>query len=239
MPIIPDNHSAQICMGVGGCGAHQQILAGPVASGDFTNIATNNAADGVYTLNGSPCAITDIIDLSNPNNAFDPVRDIDSGGIKAYDDGVGIHGRQLELKDPLKATVLADGMTIVLECLTGSAAPEGGVSIVPHDDDFNLNTFAECNLADTDLFALDENEYFSTSYKMLPNQINKVAFTLSDGRMAVSLNGGAVHAIESGCFSIGITNVSMSTAADLTSRLRSFVIYEVVDDADLPGLSAL
>lgn len=211
-----------------------------IASGDFTNIATNNAADGVYTLNGVPCAIGDIIDVSHPDGYFDPLVDIDGEGLKARDlGGESYNGLILEMKEPLLSTLL-DGFTVVLDCLTGPAAPDGGATMSMHDVPFNVNPVADARLNETVLYALDESDYYNnTDYLILPSQINKIAFTLTEDRMAVSINGMTAHAVESGCLGGGVTNVSIQTRAGPANRLRSFAFYEVVDDGDLPTLSTL
>jgi hypothetical protein len=94
-----------------------QFTPGMIASGDFTNIATNNAADGVYTINGSAVAITDIIDLNLPGwVAFDPVQDIDAGGIKPRSGS----GRIFPLTTTVLADVVPDGFTMVYDFYVGA-----------------------------------------------------------------------------------------------------------------------
>lgn len=210
---------------------------GALASGDFTNIATNNAADGIYTLNGVPCAIGDILAPADddPNN-FDPVLDIDVGGIKSrFLGGVSYSARIMVIVDPLLTTLL-NGYTVLFEIYCGTA-DDGSTQITPNNSGFSIDTYAQASLDQTKLFAIDATEYLGI-HELTPSAINRIAFTMTDARMAVSVNGGTVHAIESGCLT-GAELLQIFFGTGANGRLRSFTFYEVVDDAALLTLSAM
>lgn len=242
MPTPFDNPAAIAC----GCN-HQQNLSGPLASGDFTNIATNNAADGVYTLNGSPATIGDIIDLDHPDGAFDPVQDIDTDGIKARDTGGGGgmgQGRSLIMQASLSTALLASGYTAVLEVFPDDLSA-GFFAISEFSDDwsfdvssasvdgFTVKQYTESSGSDD--WSLDHPE------RDLPtaDAINKVALTITPTYVSASLNGGPAFRVTGTTDFGNFDLVRIDTPINLGARLRSFAFYEVVDDADLPTLSAL
>ena len=215
----------------------------PIASGNFTNIATNNAADGVYTLNGQMVAIGDIIDLAHPENNFDSVLDIDAGGIKCRDDGGGSFlTRQFAINDPLLTTALTDGFTVLCEI---DAEEDVSLGISCHDDAFNFDTGGvarnvdpspqEINVSGTDFGTVRDFANFPTM-----NAISKFALTVASDRVSGSINGStAITTSPVGGLDATLANIVFSLSAGANSRLRSFAFYEVVDDADLPTLSAL
>jgi hypothetical protein len=206
-----------------------------IASGNFTNIATNNAADGAYTLNGVPCAITDIIDMGSEDTNLDLIADLDADGIFCPD-GV-LSTRSIAIKSPLLDTLLADGFSMIIEYqATASAA----VQTVVHDPDFNLYTSMRA-LSDDEFTQLtDKTNNHIQTFPQAPliGQINKTAFTCIDNSMSASTNGAtAVTLSGDGALDILMSAVFLAFEADVDSRLRSFAFYEVVDDADLPTLS--
>jgi hypothetical protein len=216
-----------------------------LASGDFTNIATNNAADGVYTIDGESVAITDIIDLSSPVAAFDPVRDIDAGGIKVWAEDLGggttaWHGRVLPIKEPLLSTLLGSGFTVVVEGYWPNAAGDvGDIYVFLQNADQSVYSYVEMKPNVTDIYAIDGNEDFNTSNHVTANAISKVAITVTDARMAASINGGAAIPLESAGISAAITILTLTVAGQTNTRLRSFEFYAAVADGDLPMLSSL
>lgn len=213
--------------------------AGQLASGNFTNIATNNAADGVYTINGQMVAITDIIDLNNPYSTFNPETDIDAGGIKPRDPGGGFFlENSIEIKEPLLSSLLANGFTILLECYTDTST----ISVDCHDPDFNVETSASLSTSTgSGIYAQDGT--FTQSGADLPTEesINKFSATITDTHMAYSLNGAATVAITAGQALGGAIDQIQLQVSSISGngRLRAFTFYEVVDDTDLPTLSAL
>jgi hypothetical protein len=222
----------------GSCGAHQQSLAGIVASGDFTNIATNNAVDGIYTLNGEAAALGDIIDLDNDETAFDPVADIDAGGIKAKADNGA--ARSLAINEPLLSDLLANGFTMTMEMFSGQGVSMELDLFDPSDfDPFGFFAYGseagDISLYSWDGFGLDDNS------PIPQGQIFKFAITATAERMAYSLNGGAAQPLARSGITAGMNTIKMAMNANLdrSGRLRSFAFYEPVDDADLPTLSAL
>lgn len=208
-----------------------------IASGDFTNIATNNAADGIYTLNGVPCAIGDILAAADGDASnFDPVLDIDVGGIKSrFLGGVSYSARIMVIVDPLLTTLL-NGYTVLFEIYCGTA-DDGSIQITPNNSGFSIDTYAQASLDQTKLFAIDATEYLGI-HELTPSSINRIAFTMTDARMAVSVNGGTVHAIESGCLT-GAELLQIFAGTGPNGRLRSFAFYEVIADGGLSDLSAL
>lgn len=222
----------------------------PIASGDFTNIATNNAVDGVYTLNGSPCAIGDIIDLAFPDGNFNPALDLDAGGIHPRDTGGGgSRETALYLKEPLLSQVLA-GYTAVFEANFASNDVGGFTSTVlvvhaPDYPDYNFDAglFASWKAGGSPIDAvsltsvLDNNLDFTD--KIGSAGIHKIALTATDSKVVASIDGGAIFTFAEGGIGAACTAFYFNIGGDLDARLRSFAFYEVVDDADLPSLSAL
>jgi hypothetical protein len=211
--------------------------ASMVASGDFTNIATNNAADGVYTLNGATVAITDIIDTENDYGAFDPVVDIDAGGIKSHSGGF----TAIYMKDPLLSSLIATGFTLVVELFYGA---DMSVNCNAHDDDQGPNLSYVETQGQVRLLVGGPGPGYQTlavNDEVPPeDEICKVAMTFVDSGISYSLNGLPIHTLavdplRSGWTHIGITMGSGGAA----NRIRSFAYYEPVADADLPTLSAL
>lgn len=210
-----------------------------IASGDFT--ATADIAGGVYTLNGAPCAFGDIFDLASPDANYDPAFNIDSGGIKTG--GFGAHPAYLPIKDPLLASMLADGFTVVLEFYYESNID---VQMQLHDPDFDLvpNTQVLYNLGNVQSSSSVQNVNYDglSGRGPSPGEINKLVSTIADDRVSLSLNGGAVVTVSGTGLDPALSAAyfqlnDLNTAAD--QRLRSFAFYEVVADADLPALSDL
>lgn len=224
-------------------GGNQQNHGGPTASGDFTNIATNNAADGVYTLNGAPCAIDDIIDMASPFTAFDPVQDIDAGGIKVRVVEASTFGRTMALKDPVLASMVSNGFTIVCEIFC-SAHTSTDITTSNDGETEYANQFAVFNQGTAqDLIALADLTQVEgasdTTAGFVQDAVNKVAFTVTDVAISASVNGGAVLVLAFPGISLNTVNAYLGMGGDANARLRAFAIYEPVDDADLPTLSAL
>lgn len=221
---------------------NQQSLSGPVGSGDFTNIATNNAVDGVYTLNGTPCAIGDIIDLAHPDGAFDPLTDIDAGGMKRRDLGGGSFADAIiQLKDPLLSQLIDEGFTVVLEGFLPVGVAFNTVTLGLTDDDGAPAPFAAVNEFAIECWSYDEvsDLYIEDDLPTL-GAANKFAVTMTAGKQSMSLNGGDVHTHAAPGVGPLLDQVYMAIpGGNADIRLRSFAFYEVVDDADLPALSAL
>jgi hypothetical protein len=223
---------------------HAMISYSATASGDFTSIATNNVVDGVFTLNGVICTLEDIVDLSDPDATFDPDLDIDEGGIAPRDVGGGsFSGRSLSIKDPLLSQILANGCTTVFETFVDDTntnkvgmaggdppdyllAPEASLSTTPPDATLRFGS-------------ADQNTLNTFPYS-IGGGIQKVAITLlPDGGMSGSVNGSEVHTSAADFFAPTVVKLYFTLGAAPAGRLRSFVFYDVVDDADLPTLSAL
>lgn len=224
------------------CGGSQQNLSGPIAFGMFTNIATNNAADGVYTLNGTPCAIGDIIDLASEWTDFDPVADIDAGGIKVFVDGPSVFGRTMAMTGPLLISI-TDGFTVVYEFFCSA---DTVVDITAMSDDEVEYAYQHASFRvepARDIIGLGDltqaEEAEDATAGIAQSQINKIAFTVTDEKISASLNGGAVLPLPFAGISVNTSIVYIGMGGDVDARLRSFAFYEVVDDADLPTLSAL
>lgn len=214
-----------------------------VAAGDFMNIATNNAADGVYTLNGQTVPITDIIDVGNPNGNFDPAIDIDADGIKAReveseDPNFGA-SRSIILQPSLSASLLAEGYTFVIEYFMAEGTV-GNFDLIEFSEDFEFDVSSASARHDSVKAYTEQNgNEFAPDTAPTLDAVNKLAGTITGTGVSLSLNGAPTF------HSAGTTDLShfdlvrFETPANLTARLRSFAFYDLVDDADLPTLSAL
>jgi hypothetical protein len=220
------------------------ISSSPIASGNFTNIATNNAADGVYTLNGEMVEITDIIDTSATEGTpselvanFNPATDVDSGGIISRSGGT-----ILTLVQSLQDELFASGYTVVFDVLLGN----GNFQLENLDWDGSFDGGLSLNASDsmTVYYDLFENVN-SSDITNFPGdtldtaQVHRVAMTVLDSSMSLSIDGGAVVSSPNPGFDAGTDTITFTTDDNTAvGRLRSFAFYEVVDDADLSNLSS-
>lgn len=222
----------------GGCNGVQAF--GPIASGDFTNIATNNAADGIYTIDGVPCAIGDIIDAAHAETTFNPILDIDADGIKCPASGESFITRQLAIKAPLLTQLLADGFTLLFEFYTDANV---GASVSVHDDGFNFEAAALAQYTagptDTRVQDKDYNDEVDSGHYPTLGQVNKLACTFAADRVSASINGATPVTIAGSGLDPTMQSVVISFSGKINERLRSFAFYEVVDDTDLPALSEI
>ncbi len=205
-----------------------------LASGDFTNIV--NAVDGIYTLNGAPVPITDVFNTSHPDNTFDPINDIDAGGIKG---GTGFF-----LVDSIVAQ-LVDGFTVVLECYFDRTAANARISLNMADPDYNI--IAGLQLAGSTSLdritiatipslgdpAIQHNNLFQTT------GIHKIAFTFAANKTVFSLDGGAILSLAQSTLEAATDRIYFGALNMGTTRLRSITLYTEQDDSDLPSLSDL
>lgn len=211
-----------------------------VASGDFTNIATANAADGVYTLNGNTVSIEDLIEGTSPTS-FDPA-DVDEGGLFCPEADPGNYSaRYLQLKDPLKSQLLASGFTVVWEFY---AAEFVGLTLSLNGGGLTAEV-SSTNQGPLDLtYVYDppNGDYYAESSEVYPalGQVNKVAASFTETGLAISVNGSGPLATAGGTgLDPAFTDIQMMFNGKADERLRSFAFYEPVDDADLPALSSL
>lgn len=213
----------------------QQNFGGPVASGDFT-VGQMDAVAGVYTLDGEPCAIGDIIDLTEDAGNFDPLTDIDAGGVIG-DEAV------LYLKAPLLTTLLASGFTVVFDAyMTSSAILKIQAQDHPDEEFFAYCSFQQApDEANIDLYTTEDNsDVYTPGYPLAHDTIHRAAFTMTGTRMALSIDGGAVIVNEHPGIAATFEAIKFSINSSLDdARLRSFAFYAPADDADLPTLSTL
>lgn len=222
-----------------------------IASGDFMAIATNNAADGVYTRNGVRVSINDIIDMGHQYTDFDPVADIDAEGIRPrQSDGAG---RTMELQSDLIAElVAAGGFTLLYEfkstALSGTA-PQGGKTAMDFtamnapETEYGYQFVLHRRSDNTDRIALADitggNEAADATAGILSNAVNKIAFTITTSRVAASVNGNAVVTLDFPGISVNTTKMYLGFSGDLDVRLRKFQILDAKNDADLQALAVL
>jgi hypothetical protein len=126
----------------------------------------------------------------------------------------------------------------LLECYTDTST----ISVDCHDPDFNVETSASLSTSTgSGIYAQDGT--FTQSGADLPTEesINKFSATITDTHMAYSLNGAATVAITAGQALGGAIDQIQLQVSSISGngRLRAFTFYEVVDDTDLPTLSAL
>jgi hypothetical protein len=215
-----------------------------MAGGDFTNIATNDATDGVYTLNGVPCAIGDIIDVAHSDGNFDPLIDVDSGGIKPKDAGGGsVTDTFLYLTEPLLTQILG-GYTAVFEVMFEGDAQGAALEATAYDvPDYNITSglIAQFKIGAPDRIRLVDtaNNFTDFSDEFLTSGIHKIAFTATTEKMVASVDGRPIVLVEEPGLDPLCTGYFFAIKDELSARLRSFAFYGVVDDADLPTLSAL
>lgn len=226
----------------------------PIGGGDFTVTSEINVVNGAYTLNGQMVALSDLVDCSNPGSWFDPVNDIDAGGIKMFvDDGQGgLLGRQIYFTNDLIAACIG-GYTIVMEVLAGtddcmldvysqnvdgSIYSEAGIQWDYIRAEFRQYLYA---IPDGSSFLDETNPPTSDLPTGSPSTTVKVAITFASDHMAISVAGSAPRNVPSPGVDPSMTMFLFSTNSqhgDTSGRLRNFSIYEPVDDADLSTLSA-
>lgn len=217
-----------------------QLNFAAIASGDFTNIATNNAADGIYTIDGAPVAIGDIIDLDHGETNIDPVLDIDAGGIKCRDSGGGsFTPRQIAINTPLLTSLLTDGFTALCEF---DAQEDLAITMSCHDDEFNFESRGATTNQDPDpkrtrIYDKTGEDYTDLNNYPLLGQVSKLAVTIAADRVSASINGSAVIVSDFGGLDPSQASIVFTFGAGENSRFQSFSFYEVLVDADLPQLS--
>lgn len=215
-------------------------IAAPIASGDFTEIATNNAADGIYTVNGEAVAIGDIIDLDHIEANFDPVQDIDAGGIKSRDNGDGTFGtRQIPINNPLLTTLLTNGFTLLCEF---DVEEDLTLSISCHDDMGNFDiggTTLNGGPGTQRTIATDKDWNQPTDHDQFPiiGQVNKFAVTVAADHVSACINGGAVITTPSGGLDPSLASIVFGFGASANSRFRSFTFFEPVDSTSMQVLT--
>jgi hypothetical protein len=221
-----------------------------LASGNFTDIGSANAADGIYTLNGSPAALEDIIDVNFPDGNFDPLQDMDANGIMPRPTGGGgSRETNLYLKDPLASTIVG-GYTAVFEANFASTDQGGFTTTVLHAACFdypNYNVQPEVKSqwqegaippGSVNMFSALGNE---TDFggEIASAGIHKIAITATADKMVASVDGGAIFSVAEAGIDPACTGFYFNIGGDLAARLRSFAFYAPVTDAELPALSAL
>lgn len=225
-------------LGIGlGVNAVQQPRV--MASGDFTNIGSANAADGVYTLNGNPATVGDIFNLSHPDTNFDPEADIDAGGLKPHE-----AGETAAYLNSALVSQIVGGYTAVFAVLF---VDDGSVLNAQAFDNPDYNVHPGCKAqwfldgpVDTvETWSGDNNSHDVFNDKIGGAGEHKIAVTVAGELISISVDGGAVF---SSAFS-GVNPITdgffFNIGGDVATRLRSFAFYEPVDDADLPTLSEL
>lgn len=200
----------------------------PMASGTF------NALGGHYTLNGTACAITDIIDTAHPDGNFDPATDIDAGGV--------ISPAALYLKNPLLSAVLG-GFTVLFEAnFTSTAGTLTQLSVAAADyPDYNFNIGAlvvwQAGVTDqVGLTSVSDSRVFMN--RLHTTGVHKIAMTCRANSISASVDGQAVDTYAAAGTDPTSTACYFQIGNDPSARIRSFAFYGVVDDSDLPSLSA-
>jgi hypothetical protein len=117
---------------------------------------------------------------------------------------------------------------------------------LPHSGDGHYVEVGSGDLGDhvTRAYASDSNgEYPRFLSVVVMDQVNKVAFTLSDIGVSASFNGVAVQVSNSEVIETDFQKIHIGRDNDdfipTTGRVRSITIYPAQLDADLPALSAL
>ena len=220
-----------------------QLLAG----GSFVEIGTSDLAGGSYTLYGVPCALEDIIDLSDPDANFNPELDLDAGGVKPRDVGGGNYsGRSLSINEPLLSDIIANGCTAVFE-IYADPATTNTIGLYGGDPP-TYSSSAEATLrsifpAETDdavlRFSAHSGALDQFPIPDLGGGLQKVALTITASGMSGSVNGGAIKTSANVFLDASLTKLYFAVGSAPDGRLRSFAFYEPVEDADLPTLSAL
>lgn len=223
-------------------GPFGMVLAGAVgrgviAGGDFSNLATNNMADGTYTLNGVACNFDDIVNLASDNTTFNQGTNIGVGGLKPASAGNAV---SLEIVDSLAASLLASGFTVVVDGFFDSAVL-ATFWVDVHDPDYNgqSSAYLRPGAPGCELVPFVDGLVESPTQTIPLNVEHRIALTMTAGTMSYSINGGAVIATSGTVFDVSFTNIKVALNGQTTSRMRSFAFYTAADDADLPGLSTL
>lgn len=220
------------------CGCNHQQNYGAVASGDFTAVGEADAAGGVYTLNGAPCALGDIVDLAHAGSTLNPETMIDANGIRT---SVNFY-----LKDPLRSTVLTNGCTLVMTADWVDAPIAISAAQFDNAEDQSIQAYWGNGGGADSLYVLSY-DYVDQTWNdpadlPIDDQVNKLAVTFAADHVSVSVNGEAVRRFEEVGIHAAMVDfyfAFVNLDGDGAGRFKSFVFYEPVDDADLPTLSAL
>lgn len=198
--------------------------AGTLAEIDFIN--------EVYTINGAPVAVGDIID--NPGA-------IDASGLLVPE-----FGTPIEMLGDLLALMLTANWTVVIEIdvisLTGQIWMMSLIEF-PQDGAHDFIQFGKLGPGNV-LFVLDDTGPGATrqaDWGAITTGVHKVAIAREDTRLSISVDGSAV-VTQGG--SIAITSLTNATFGGYTGigndrdfYVRSLSVYDVRDDSDLPDMS--
>lgn len=218
---VADVNSAQV----------NRLEATPLAFGDFV-------AD-TYEIDGEGVARTDFFLQEGGNyNAAN----FSAGNGITWVEG----GNYFVLLDPAAFAGAESGFTAVIEALVpggtqASAFAYENQNFVPF---FNF-TIQTVNEEFTGVFttATDNTASINLSPTELPEGIHRFAVTYASGRMAMSVDGGAVIDVSSGTpetWATLINEFGVGVGAGVAGTYhRHLAIYEVQEDSALPVLSAL
>lgn len=185
--------------------------------------------NGVYTADGVPVALGDVVVENNEYGTFNP-SDVDSGVGLVPTGGTS----SPTLTGDALALVIAGSTSIFTFVLTQEDA-QIQIEMVDFPD---FNTYYFC--AQEATFG---NEQLSDGATSIPADTiglgtHKIALTMIDGKLARSVDGGAADVIDPALpWTIAPNFLGMQIGLDVV--LESIGLYPPQDDGDLPTLSAL
>ena len=222
-------------------GASSHKLAAVLANQKFTSayalpsgdepLILLDFANGVYTLDGVPTTVGSMLTTDpEAGGAFDE-GDIAAGVGYAPPDGV--KGEAAFTGEAL-TRVLAEA-TILVEFEVGATPRPAQFTM--HDPDFNF----EYALSYSSTYSITDNfdvaNLLAGGTMPIAAGLHKLVVTVENGRIAASLDGGAVVSIAAVAWDPAPTTFWLSIRGPSIFKLLG--IYPLQDDADLPSLSAL
>lgn len=242
MSIFPDSPAL---FAAGGCGSHQQVYGViNVGGGEVEPLIFLDFKNGIYTVDGDLVVLGDVAgDPGEGFGDFDPAGIVGGVGFRPVEALTG--SNTVALLGAASALVLGGSTTIYRAAgFTNSADPgvAGEVFVEMRDEDYNTYYAAKLTALTISSGCKLEDNSGDQTVSPLATGTHKAAITMIDGKMAMSIDGGAVLLYDpADPWTVAPTFYVISVGGpwETAFALESIGIYPPQVDADLPALSAL
>jgi hypothetical protein len=225
-----------------GIGCGMGMVAGAIVVGGVTIEPTIflDFKNGVYTVEGAATPLADIVEASESFPGWDATKVVPGTGLTA-----GASGNDFRLKKAL-FTALGNEATIVPHMVQASSSNPTLTISMMDDPDFNnmfplvLNAVDDGNVLTGARISVSDGGGTFVADVDAGVLTYKAAFSATPERVAGSLNGRAVIAMDT--YNAGQTGIVPFDTSVVTINqhaiLESIGWYSLQAEADLPGLSA-